>query len=963
MYNGCNEEIGDRMKLKRIEAIGFKSFADKTIIEFGDGITAIVGPNGSGKSNISDAVKWVLGEQSSKSLRGDRMADVIFNGTTKRPPLNVAEVTIVLDNSDGTLPVDYDEVSITRRIFRSGESQYLINKQTVRLKDVRDLIADTGIGADSLSIISQDKVRSVVEVGNEGRRSIIEEAAGVLKYKMRKKETVRNLEHTETNLERARDILIELESQYNRLKKQASIAEKYLELKKELESIEIALYVQDIEVALKNIKDLEQKINEYSIQVINYEAMKAKNSEKIQTLTGLKADYEKQINRFQEELMDINSKISFIDGKRRALIGQSEEGDYEVILIETINDVRNKQSELRRLEETTQEKEERLDFLKKELTVKRNHYFQKQSQYQTLKAKTDWLNDFSNSYYSGVREVIIGKEHGFLSGIHGTVESLISTDETYIEAIETTLQAAMQHIVVDNVPSAQQAIDYLKRGNRGRATFLPMDVMRPRFIDSNSYNVIRHLNGFIDVAVNLVNYDSKFDSVMKNLLGNVIVCDNLDHATAIARAINHRYRIVTLDGEVIHVGGSMTGGRQQKKTPSLLQQRQQLEDAQKEIEQLEKQLPHLQGTIQRIEEEIELLESTLYHDQVEVMRLREVIRAKQSTINQLKVNEEEDEVKRLVETRQQLTSKLQDLRLKNVENTEAIEHLERENREIDKFVRNATNEIHDLDVEKNRLDVRCNNLLDFLQNEYQMTFDHAKANYRLTVDYEVAKIKVRTLRRHIEQLGHVNLAAIEEFEEVATRYEQLQANYDDLMQAKENIFTSISELDEVMIERFKETFDRVNTEFGIVFRQLFRGGHAELVLEDESDLLNTGVEIVAQPPGTKLNNVNLLSGGQKTLTAISLLFAILRVRTIPFVILDECEAALDEANVVRYADYLKEYSDQTQFIVITHRKGTMEKADYLYGITMQEQGVTTVVSVRFEEAQELVGEEKVEQVV
>lgn len=963
MYNGCNEEIGDRMKLKRIEAIGFKSFADKTIIEFGDGITAIVGPNGSGKSNISDAVKWVLGEQSSKSLRGDRMADVIFNGTTKRPPLNVAEVTIVLDNSDGTLPVDYDEVSITRRIFRSGESQYLINKQTVRLKDVRDLIADTGIGADSLSIISQDKVRSVVEVGNEGRRSIIEEAAGVLKYKMRKKETVRNLEHTETNLERARDILIELESQYNRLKKQASIAEKYLELKKELESIEIALCVQDIEVALKNIKDLEQKINEYSIQVINYEAMKAKNSEKIQTLTGLKADYEKQINRFQEELMDINSKISFIDGKRRALIGQSEEGDYEVILIETINDVRNKQSELRRLEETTQEKEERLDFLKKELTVKRNHYFQKQSQYQTLKAKTDWLNDFSNSYYSGVREVIIGKEHGFLSGIHGTVELLISTDETYIEAIETTLQAAMQHIVVDNVPSAQQAIDYLKRGNRGRATFLPMDVMRPRFIDSNSYNVIRHLNGFIDVAVNLVNYDSKFDSVMKNLLGNVIVCDNLDHATAIARAINHRYRIVTLDGEVIHVGGSMTGGRQQKKTPSLLQQRQQLEDAQKEIEQLEKQLPHLQGTIQRIEEEIELLESTLYHDQVEVMRLREVIRAKQSTINQLKVNEEEDEVKRLVETRQQLTSKLQDLRLKNVENTEAIEHLERENREIDKFVRNATNEIHDLDVEKNRLDVRCNNLLDFLQNEYQMTFDHAKANYRLTVDYEVAKIKVRTLRRHIEQLGHVNLAAIEEFEEVATRYEQLQANYDDLMQAKENILTSISELDEVMIERFKETFDRVNTEFGIVFRQLFRGGHAELVLEDESDLLNTGVEIVAQPPGTKLNNVNLLSGGQKTLTAISLLFAILRVRTIPFVILDECEAALDEANVVRYADYLKEYSDQTQFIVITHRKGTMEKADYLYGITMQEQGVTTVVSVRFEEAQELVGEEKVEQVV
>lgn len=944
------------MKLKRIEAIGFKSFADKTIIEFGDGITAIVGPNGTGKSNISDAVRWVLGEQSSKSLRGDRMADVIFNGTTRRPPLNVAEVTIVLDNSDGTLPVDYDEVSITRRLFRSGESQYLINKQKVRLKDVRDLIADSGIGADSLSIISQDKVRSVIEMGNEGRRAIIEEAAGVLKYKNRKKETVRNLEHTEANLERARDILIELESQYNRLKSQSATAKKYLELKGELESIEIALYVQDIENALKAIRELEQKIQENSIQVVNYEAMRVNNNEKIDRLAQLRAEYERDINHLQDELMDINSKISFIEGQRRALIGQSDSADYDRLFEETVQDVTEKESALRELNETISRQEKHLNQLKQALVGKRNDYFQHHSNLQALKAKVEWLNDFSNNYYSGVRNILLGKEHGFLSGIHGTVESLIATEERYIEAIETTLQAAMQHIVVDDVESAKAAIAYLKQGNRGRATFLPIDVMKPRFIDQETERIIQQYPGVIDVAVNLVSYDRRFDSVMRNLLGQTIVCETLDDATALARAIQHRYRIVTLEGDIIHVGGSMTGGKQEKKAPGLLQQRQQLEEAQREAERIASLLPTLQEEIRAMEMEIDRLEDTLYRNRTEAFRLGEVIRAKQGMIAQLKASGEEDEVKRLLARRQELSLKLQDLRKKNVENTEAIEHLERENREIEKFIRHANKEIHTLDIEKNRLDVKYNNLLDFLQNEYQMTFDHAKSNYRLTLDYEVAKIRVRTLRRHLEALGPVNLQAIEEFEEIKARYEQLQTNYEDLLQAKQNILTSISELDEIMIERFKTTFDQVNTEFGIVFRQLFRGGHAELILEDETDLLNTGVEIIAQPPGTKLNNMNLLSGGQKTLTAISLLFAILRVRTIPFVILDECEAALDEANVVRFADYLKQFSEQTQFIVITHRKGTMEKADYLYGITMQEQGVTSVVSVRFEEAQEYVSD-------
>lgn len=948
------------MYLKRIEATGFKSFADKTIIEFKPGITAVVGPNGSGKSNISDAIKWVLGEQSSKSLRGDKMADVIFNGTTERPPLNYAEVNIVLDNSDRVLALDYEEVTFTRRLFRSGESQYLINKQKVRLKDIRDLIMDTGIGSDSLSIISQDKVRAVIVAKNDERRAIIEEAAGVLKYKNRKKETVRNLEHTESNLERAFDILNELENQYKNLERQAKVASEYLEVKGQLEKIEIALYVREIATALKRIQELEKEMQLKTEQIIAFEAKQQKNIVRIAELNQIKSKLDEEIRHLQDQLMEVNSRISYFEGERRALMGEHPDHELNQVLRDNLAHIEAKKQELEQVTVRIEKLQKRLSDVQSELTYARNRYYQYTSEVQSLNTKIELLNDFSNNYYGGVKAVLAAKEKGYLKGIHATVDALLSTDEQYITAIEVALAAATQHIVVDLVEDAKKAITYLKESRFGRATFLPIEAMRARNIDRETLELVKRLPGFIDIAVNLVRYDRKFTNVIQNLLGNVIVCENLDQASFMAKQIQNRYRIITLDGDVIAVGGSMTGGRQDNKTPSLLQQRQKLDEAIQELKNIKRDLPDLEVRVKALESEREQVEIALSQARIEHSRLTEYLRSKLSVYEQLKASAETNDIAYLLPERDRLTEALRVKREQLFLTNDEIQNLEKDNYEINRFNRQATNEMHEFDVEKNRLDVKYNSALEFLNDEYHMTYDYAKANYPLEMDYEIARIRVRNLRRHIERLGPVNLNAIEEFTEVKTRYDQLKQNYDDLVKAKDNILSSIKELDEVMMERFKESFARVNKEFNLVFKQLFNGGHAELVLEDETDLLNTGIDIIAQPPGTRLSNVNLLSGGQKTLTAISLLFAILRVKAMPFVILDECEAALDDANVIRYAEYLKKFSHQSQFIVITHRKGTMEKADTLYGVTMQESGVTAIVSVRFEDTDQYIDQNALE---
>ncbi|ERJ13438.1 AAA family ATPase [Haloplasma contractile] len=949
------------MYLKRIEAIGFKSFAEKTIIEFEEGVTAIVGPNGSGKSNISDAIKWVLGEQSSKSLRGKVMSDVIFAGTTNRSPLNVAEITLVLDNTDQSLPVDYEEVAITRRLFRSGESQYLLNKQKVRLKDVRELIMDSGIGADSLSIISQDKVRHIVEAKPEERRVVIEEAAGVLKYKNRKKEAERNLEHTQSNLQRIDDIMHELESQKGPLEKQAKIAEEYLEKKSELEGIEVALYVKEIDQAVKRIKEIEKEIQENSIQVFNYEKMEKKNTEEIDVLSKEKNKLEEQISHYQDLAMEINSKISYIEGQRKALMGSSENDvddkeAFENRFKENLRQYEKQQEELRELQDDLPELINKRKEFQTQVSDLQEQLNRKNSECYGLESKIKVLNDFSNAYYKGVKSVVTAKERNQLKGIYGTVDSLINTEDSYVEAIELALQAAMQHIIVEQVADAKQAIKYLKQNNAGVATFLPLDVIKPRSVRSDVMKQIVSAPGFVDLAVNLITFDSKYQNVMENLLGNIIIADNIDNATKLSKLINNSYRIITLDGEIIHVGGSMTGGKTNRKRTGLLQQRLELEEAHQRLEQAKGDISPLKRQISEYANKFKELDELISKKRMNHARLEEYLRNKASTIKSLKLSMEQDNTKQMLEEREQYNEKIREIRKENVKLLETIKHYERENNEINRFIRNVNNELRNLDVEKNRIDVKYNNNLDFLQNEYRVTYEYAKNNYKLDMEFEIARIKSKKLRKYLDSLGPVNLAAVDEFKRVKDRYEKFKENHEDLVTARKNILSSISELDEVMIEKFKDTFDKVKDEFTEVFRTLFNGGSAELLLTDENDLLNTGVEIIARPPGTKLRNSSLLSGGQKTLTAISLLFAILRIRTVPFCVLDEVEAALDEANVNRYADYLVQFSKQTQFIVITHRKGTMEKADTLYGITMQESGVTTVVSVRFDETEEFIDE-------
>lgn len=939
------------MLLKRIEAIGFKSFAEKTVIEFQKGITAIVGPNGSGKSNIADAIKWVLGEQSSKSLRGDTMSDVIFNGTTERAPLNIAEVTIVFDNSDKTLPVDYEEVSITRRLFRSGESNYYLNKQKVRLKDIRDCILDTGIGADSLSIISQDRVRAVIEAKSDERRAVIEEAAGVLKYKNRKKETLRNLEHTENNLERAKDILHELELQYENLEKQSIVAKEYLNVKSQLENIEISLYARDIELVLKRIKELEIEVTDLTNQVLEYEKMEIKNNQKITELNELKKAVDEKIDQNQDLLIELTSKISYIEGQRKALMGIKEDENFEEIFKENLQELTNLETKYQKLREEVKNKQIALSTKRHELTRTQDLYYRNLSEKQALVSRIEMIDDYSNRYFGGVKNVLNERS---LTGICGTVDSLINTNEKYVYAIEIALGQAMQHIVCETIEDAKQAIDYLKKGNLGRATFLPIEAMKSRIIDDKTLMFLKTQIGFIDIGVNLLSFDKKYENVLNNLLGNVLICDTLDNAINISKTINNRYRIITLDGDVIHVGGSMTGGKQKNKVPGLLQQRLELEELNDKLIKVNEEINNLSMKINSLNNDINQIENDLNERRIEETRLGEYIRSKQDTINKLKQSFDTDDIKELLDKRLEVNNLLKTLREESFSYVEEIQFLEKENLEIKRFIRTKEKTLHELDIEKNRLDVRYNNLIDFLSNEYHITYDYAKENYPLEMDYEVAKIRVRNLRRHMDSLGTVNVLAIQEFEQLKNRYDTLKSNYEDLMKAKENILTSIKELDEEMIRRFHITFEKVNEEFNKVFQQLFDGGMAQLVLDDETDLLNTGIEIIAQPPGTRLTNSNLLSGGQKTLTAIALLFAVLRVKVLPFCVLDECEASLDEANVFRYANYLQKFSDQTQFIVITHRKTTMEQADILYGVTMQERGVSTIVSVRLEDTDKFI---------
>ncbi|MDQ0417353.1 chromosome segregation protein [Croceifilum oryzae] len=1182
--------------LKRLEMSGFKSFANRTELEFVPGITAVVGPNGSGKSNVTDGIRWVLGEQSAKSLRGSKMEDVIFAGSDTRKPVGFCEVAITFDNTERKLPLDYTEVTVARRVYRSGESEYLLNKQTCRLKDINELFMDTGIGKEAYSMIGQGKIEEIMSSKSEDRRAIFEEAAGIVKYKSRKKESEKKLETTEQNLARIHDLIHELDGQVGPLAEQSEKAITYKELKAELEQVEIGLYVHKIEdihdkwqssaqevkrrkeeqailsaelnkreVYLQEVKmqvdecearleqvqgelltaseDLEkaegqrevwlergrnrevtqQQLQERQTALQEEEArlqlevselqerLSAKEIEAQAAETELQAILEQmkltvqeastplqevvlQIQECNNEMITLKSERQFVEQQRTELaerlsslmdhlsevyeqredMEEAEEGSHKQ-LQEVKSTLEQKREEVGKMVEkrnTLQEDEKSLNHQNRVLEQK---YHRTRSQYDVLKD----MEAEHAGFFQGVKEILLASDRGHetLSGVRGAVAQLVHVSEKYEIAMETALGGAVQNVVVADERTGRHAIQFLKDRRLGRATFLPLDVIQPRVLPSRDVERIKKLDGFIGIAKDLVSCEPEYQGLVENLLGLVVVAQNLEVANQLARTLQYRYRVVTLDGDIVNQGGGMTGGSRQNNKSNLLGRTRQLEELEGELHehkqewdsvqadlkttteqrtQLEKmweelraegeqlrlqeqqmesnlresqiQLRNVEKTIEQSEqqqhivdektmelekrtEEIEQALDTLEEQKkiliekrkeleelrkqevsakaeaneqvtewrVTVAQLKQEIRnskenmtriqsdlsrnqkqqqqimeertalGERGELNQQELDQLSARIDQLREQKTAIQEKLSQVRGTRDEQMRERNELEHEVHQAQSTIRKQEEQLRDLEIRVNRLDVELNHLLQKLAEEYEISFERAKEMYGVPEEPNQAERKVRSLKQQIAGLGEVSLGAIEEYKRLSERLEFLKTQEADLLDAKRSLYDLIAQIESEMGKRFLDVFQLIREEFLDVFVKMFGGGRADLQLTDEDNLLETGIEIVAQPPGKKLQQLSLLSGGERSLVALALLFAVLRVKPVPFCFLDEVDAALDEANLTRFVQYMKEAAVNTQFILITHRKHTMEGADVLYGITMQESGVSSLVSVRMED--------------
>ncbi len=974
------------MHLKRIELHGFKSFADKSVIEFQPGITGIVGPNGCGKSNIADAVRWVLGEQSVKSLRGSNMADVIFNGSEDRKPQNVAEVSLVFNNEDRFMNIDYNEVEITRRLYRqNNEAEYLMNKEPCRLKDIIDLIMDTGLGKDSLSIISQGNISTFADSKPEERRGMFEEAAGVAKYKKRKIESIRKLERTKDNLDRVEDICLELEKQIGPLKRQKEKAETYLDLKEQLKSVEVSVLVKEIESLIHTVKELNDSLDFLDKEKVTIEGQVLLNEQQNETLKKKMYDLDQEVNGLQGQLLQAMNNVNAletqkveIDANRKHILESTNKEDLQsrieqmkAILEDAIQEYNDR---VKRYNETKEEKmsleasQERnrqaMSSLRHEIETLNLQLHNNRHQKEQL---VDAIENKSGYSY-GVRSILKAKQS--MPGIVGVLGDIIETDEKYELALSIALGNAMQFIVTKTDEDAKQAISFLKNNQSGRATFLPMNTMQERKVRDEHMLVCENAQGFLGVMSDFVRSAFHIDRVISSQLGNVLLVDHLQNALALSKALYSRYRIVTLEGEVINVGGSLTGGSYKNQNTNFTSQRE-LEKLNETLSLQENQIRQKRTQFNELENQAREISHHLLQKQMSFAKLELVVTNKKSDLQVAKreyealthksvelseiesgaqdnqLIQELNDAKKL---RDQLTEQIQakrELRMSFVNENDEIEDSLRASRAK---LREIQSELTQKQVAKAKQETELSNYLMRLNDEYKMTYEYAKEEFNQDIQMNQAKEAVRILRHRIESLGNVNLQAIEDYQEVSSRYENLNTQRLDLLNAQDSILQAIDEMDEIMISRFSETFEKINTEFNLVFRNLFGGGRAELKYSDPDNILETGIDIDVQPPGKAVQNISLFSGGEKALIAISCLFAILRVRPVPMCILDEVEAALDVANVERFAKYLREFSIQTQFIVVTHREGTMEECDLLYGATMQQKGVTKLVSVKLKDA-------------
>lgn len=978
------------MFLKKIVAHGFKSFADNIVIDLENNITGIVGPNGSGKSNVVDAIRWVLGEQSVKSLRGDgNMVDVIFAGSKNRNSMGVASVTLIFDNKDKYLPLSYEEIAIKRRLYKDGTNEFYINNEKVRLKDVTDLLMDSGIGKESFNIIEQGKIDEILSNKPADRRVIFEEAAGVLKYKKRKEEALRKLDKTHNNMARVADIIKELSDQVEPLKEQKRKALEYRELSEKLEKLEVALVTDDItninekyQTNKKRIEELNEELSKISTNNTKYEVyieeykLKQQNiALKIQDLQkellGLTAQVEKInsqkeiiLERKKYEVDDIKLHNNILELKESELKYQNELNSYKMELDNVLNIIQalTDKSEAK-LQEIKAVKDKRFGIEEKLTMALRNQG--------NLKVKISNLEESIENDSSFPYAVKCVLNNPKLSGIHSTIGKILEIEKKYVKAIGIALGAASNNIIVDNELSAKDAINYLKNNMLGRATFFPLNIIKGREIEENILNILNLENGFINVASKLVKYDPKYADIINNQLGNVLVVDNIDNANIISKKMNYRYRIVTLDGELLHVGGSLTGGDAKQKNP--LNEKYELQNLLNDFKELERKISIYENNLNDYDYNLKALEDEAYLINKEKITTEEELKEKSKRIEELELkitdiktkitgtnniinnslsNEEDEILKKYyaaIDEKNRVINEIDVLTNEKEKVTNELEEFEYSVKKDNSVYNQKNKELKDLEIEVNRNDVKLDNLLNLLSENYSITYEYAAAHYSLDMDASLARNKVSSYKRQIKELGPINHEAPEEYDRISGRYEFLLGQQEDLVKAENTLLDIIREMDQVMEINFKKAFEIINENFDKTFKELFKGGTASLKMTDPDNILETGIEIIASPPGKSLKSISLLSGGEKTFTAISLLFAILKTRPMPFCILDEVEAALDEVNVESFGDYLKKMEGKTQFIVITHKKKTMEYADTLYGITMQESGVSKLVSVKLED--------------
>ena len=1177
------------MYLKEIEIQGFKSFADKTKVVFDQGVTAVVGPNGSGKSNITESLRWALGESSVKSLRGGKMPDVIFAGTESRKPLNYASVVVTLDNQDGFIKDAGQEIKVERHIYRTGDSEYKIDGKKVRLRDIHDLFLDTGLGRDSFSIISQGKVEEIFNSKPEERRAIFEEAAGVLKYKTRRKETESKLQQTQDNLDRLEDIIYELDNQIKPLEKQAATARKFMDLDSQRKGIYLDVLVAQIQANKAELDLTEEELNQVQELLTSYyqkreslelenqslkkqrqdlQAEMAKDQTSLMDLTALISDLERKLalSKLETEQVALNqqeaqARLASLDEKRNALIQEKEEKEANLSQLEANLAVNTKElnrleaelvafsddpdqmieqlrerfvaflqeeadvsNQLTRIEndlensrQQTQKQEEQLESLKEQLASAKSKASEQETALKSAKEKVqtlladyqtnakqeeeqkqayqsqqnqlfDRLDSLKNkqakaqslenilknhsNFYAGVKSVL--QEKNRLGGIVGAVSEHLTFDVRYQTALEIALGASSQHIIVEDEQAATKAIDFLKRNRAGRATFLPLTTIKARSISSQNQDVIASSPGFLGMTDELVTFDAKHEAIFKNLLATTAIFDTVEHARDAARKVRYQVRMVTLDGTELRTGGSYAGGANRQNNSIFIKP--ELEQLQKEIAQEEKLLRQEEENLKSLQEGLTALSQTLetIKSQGEQARIEEqglylayqqtcqqveeletLLELQEKELNNLrggdwqaekekcqeslsiiatekqKLESEIEEIKSnknaIQERYQSLQDKLSQERLLKTEMigrkryevadieriNKELEYLDMEQDEIERLLQEKVDNLEKVDTElltkqeaeaksqkeeiqqglirkqfelddiegqlddiashleqarqqneewirkqtraeatKEKITDRLRYLQGQLTEEYQISYTEALEQANPLEDLAVAEQEVKDLEKSIRSLGPVNLDAIEQFDEVHERLEFLNSQRDDILSAKNLLLETITEMNDEVKERFKSTFEAIRESFKVTFKQMFGGGQADLILT-EGDLLTAGVEISVQPPGKKIQSLNLMSGGEKALSALALLFSIIRVKTIPFVILDEVEAALDEANVKRFGDYLNRFDKDSQFIVVTHRKGTMAAADSIYGVTMQESGVSKIVSVKLKDLENM----------